>query len=106
MLCGNILYKHDGASASGIQYELYFAAKVGGNGKCTLVDEFQSYPTNDLNSEAWKTLAEALSAYVRLDRLTPVDGGATDAQGSLRFPAQQSSLKSGTPKKPSKPPMP
>ena len=92
-----IRYAHNKTPVSGVQFDLYRVADVNAYAEFTLSGDFKNYPVsvNGLTAETWKTLAETLSAYADRDKLTPLDSGKTDAEGTLTFPHQQTSLKPG-----------
>ena len=92
-----IRYVYDKTPISGVQFDLYRVADVDAYAQFTLTGDFKNYPVqvSDMTAEAWKTLAETLSGYVDRDKLTPLDSGKTDANGTLTFPNQGSSLKPG-----------
>ena len=92
-----IVYAHDGAPVSGVQFDLYYVASVDERGTFTLAGDFTAYPVqvNGLNAETQRALAETLAAYADRDQLRPLDSGETDAKGRLTFPNQRASLKTG-----------
>ena len=92
-----ISYAHDQTPISGAQFDLYYVASVDEGARFTLAGDFSAYPVrvDSLSAEAWKMLAETLSAYADRDALKPLDSGLTDGQGALSFPSSQSALKPG-----------
>ena len=92
-----IKYTHNQTPISGVQFDLYRVADANEYAEFTLAGDFKNYPVqvNGLSTEEWKTLAETLSAYASRDKLTPLDSGKTDSNGTLSFPNQQTSLKVG-----------
>ncbi len=92
-----IEYKDDGAAVADVPFDLYYVADVDAYARFTLAGDFQKYPVkvNDLDSAAWKALAETLVAYADRDGLEPLDTGKTDGEGSLRFPSRQPRLSAG-----------
>lgn len=92
-----IEYLHDKQPISGAQFDLYFVADIDENANLTLTGDFRGYPVklDDSNAETWKALAEMFAVYVERDGLKPIDSGKTGETGTLYFPNQQESLKSG-----------
>lgn len=92
-----IAYQQDGQPVSGAPFDLFYVASVDAYGEFTLTGDFAKYPVRltGLDSDGWRQLAETLASYASADRLTPLDSGATNAQGLLTFPNRQSSMKPG-----------
>ena len=93
----SIEYKDEDEAVSGVSFELYYVASVDAYGEFSLTGDFTNYPVrvNDLDSAAWKALAETLSGYVDRDKIQPFDTGNTDEEGILNFPNGQSDMKPG-----------
>ena len=92
-----IEYRHGVSPVPGLVFDLYHVADVDAYGVFTLAGDFQRYPVlvNGLSTDAWRLLAETLAVYAERDRLMPLDGGITDADGRLSFPNRQPRLKAG-----------
>lgn len=92
-----INYQQDGRPVSGVPFDLFYVAAVDAYGEFTLTGDFAKYPVRltGLDSDGWRQLAQTLASYASADRLTPLDSGATNAQGLLTFPNRQSSMKPG-----------
>ena len=92
-----IEYKDNKVPVADVLFDLYYVAGINANAEFALAGDFQNYPVevNGLAGEAWKALAETLTAYVDRDQLKPLDSGKTNTQGILSFPVRQSGLKPG-----------
>lgn len=83
---------------SGVRFSLYRVADVSDTAEFELAGDFKDYPVSldQPDADSWKSLAETLVGYVARDSLKPLDSGATDQAGVLRFPTgQQETLMPG-----------
>lgn len=91
-------YRYSGMGVSGIPFSIYKVANVSAfNTEFSPTEEFEKYniQLNDLDEEAWTQLAYTFDGYVKLEDITPLDSGVTDANGILRFPAPGIEMKPG-----------
>lgn len=79
------------------QFDLYYVAKVNGDGSYTLDGDFADYPVqvNDLSADGWRTLTQTLLNYISADGLQPLDTGKTNEAGKLTFPNTVEKLNAG-----------
>ena len=92
-----IRYRDGGAPVEGVRLQLYYVATIDAYAAFSLTGDFKDYPVrvNDLDSDAWRALAETLAGYVQRDDLPPLDSAKTDGNGVAVFPSQQRRLSPG-----------
>lgn len=90
-------YRHDGSPVSDAHFDLYRVANIDAYAAFTPTDDFVNAKVDlgDRSEEAWRALAETLSAYVAGNGLASLDSGETNAAGALTFPNQASRLMPG-----------
>lgn len=92
-----IQYTYGGKAIPNAEFSLYYVASVSPYGEFTLTGDFKDYPVSldGLDADGWNNLAQTLYGYAQRDNLKQHDWGVTDANGSISFPAQSSSMKPG-----------
>lgn len=83
----SIDFTAEGKSVSGAPFSIYKIAKLEEDGSLTTEKTFESYPIDLSDPEG---LAVALKGFLLRDRISPLDSGKTDKNGSLTFPTERS----------------
>lgn len=88
---------NNGTVLSGQEFELYYVAEVSPYSEFTLTSEFAQYPVqlDGLDQTGWREVSSVFAGYIQRDKIKALDSGKTDAQGILKFPQKQNSLKPG-----------
>ena len=83
-------YLDEGIPLAGAEFDLHLIATVDDYGELTISETFRQFNVDirGENDDAWKALASTLEGFVLRDKITPVDSGSTNEQGTLVFPRQ------------------
>ena len=82
-----IRYTYEGQPIDGAPYCLYRVAEADAEANLTMCEPFSAYPVDysEMTQEKYRSLAQTLDAYVKMDQLEPDYAGHADENGKVRL---------------------